>query len=140
MSGLESLYNKLPAVGGVIEEAANRAIVQCCENIAATARGTVVERSGFLKSSIYVYTRKGSTYGIDAIEPPGDSYMLPEVEAPPPMTGYVAVAANYGWFVEFGTRYMAAQPFLIPSFELETVLLENGELLEDAFVSLGWGI
>lgn len=33
------------------------------------------------------------------------------------MEGRVQVAAEYGVFVEFGTRYMAAQPFLTPAFE-----------------------
>jgi len=67
--------------------------------------------SSFMQSSVYSVLPDGtSDYG-NAIEPPGDSYLLPEEAPGNDMSGIVGVAANYGEYVNYGTRYMAAQPF-----------------------------
>ncbi len=66
---------------------------------------------GFMKSSVYSVLPDGtSDYG-NAIEPPGDSYLLPEEGIHDDMSGIVGVAANYGEYVNYGTYKMAAQPF-----------------------------
>jgi len=52
-----------------------------------------------------------STYGVGSIQPPGDSYLLPEVKPGDDMTAVVGAAADYSVFINYGTRYMPAQPF-----------------------------
>lgn len=44
-----------------------------------------------------------------------------------PMTARVSVGAEYGIYVEFGTRYMAAQPYFIPAAE-QVIRNLGGEL------------
>src|ERR1700751_5206688 len=52
--------------------------------------------TGFMLNSVYTVTDEGSTYQ-------GGAKALPEVEKPAePATAYVAVAANYGIFQNYG--------------------------------------
>ena len=76
---------------------------------------------GFMLSSVYAATTSESTYG-NAIEPPGDAYLLPEETPADDQQGVVGVAANYAIFVNDGhhTRsgsYVSARPFFEPGME-----------------------
>lgn len=57
------------------------------------ARSLAPVRTGYLKSSIQIHGLGGTSYR-------------------------VSVGAHYGKFVEYGTRYMHAQPFFTPAVEL----------------------
>lgn len=61
-------------------------------------------------------TSDSSSYsGIGAPTKKG-SYALPEEPAPSdPCTAIIGIAANYGVYVEMGTRKMASQPYLVPA-------------------------
>ncbi len=75
--------------------------------------------TGFMVNSVYTRTYTDSTYsGIGA---PTHKHVAPfeQVERPPDdKTAYVAVAARYGFWQNYGTHKMAARPFLEPSVDL----------------------
>ena len=94
MGGVTS-FNILAQVAATIANATDDAVVAVCKQIQQTAQGTVAYDTGFLASSIYTETKEGSTYGVGAMAPPGDAYMLEDIGAPPDShTGYVAVAGQ----------------------------------------------
>jgi HK97 gp10 family phage protein len=114
--GLVIVYNLLPEVKGALRAAVAKAVAQTASYLKDVVASTAPVKSGFLASSVYMVTKKQSTYGQGVASPSGDSYLLPEVEAPPNnLSAVVAVAASYGVFVELGTSRMAAQPFLTPA-------------------------
>ena len=102
--------------------------------------------TGFLRNSIYTVTSEGSGYDKAQInaerlgvkrhafkrksaatgrwELTGD--MLPEAENDGELTAVVAVGAEYGVWVEYGTARAAAQPFLEPAIEAAREEWERG--------------
>lgn len=113
--GLQVLYNHLPEVPPAIKKARTQLLLKAAFDVQAQAQSRAPVATGFLKSSIYVRTETMSTYGTGVGEGAHGSYLLPEVEAPDGYNAYVAVGANYGQFIEYGTSKMAAQPYLIPA-------------------------
>jgi len=102
-----------PACAEVVKETA----FDCQDAIAAQISANGQIDTGFMYSSVYNRTADGSTYGQTGT-PPGDSYLLPEVEAPAnDQEAYFAVAANYGIFQNYGTRFLPARPFFEPGVE-----------------------
>lgn len=110
-------YNHWGKLAQALKPACQSVVKQVAFEIAADARGLVPKDTGFLNDSIYVGTWEDSTYDTSSIPPPGDSYLLPEEPVPDDMSAIVGVAANYGEYVEFGTRFMAAQPYFYPAME-----------------------
>lgn len=80
------------------------------EALLEMARSRAPERTGRLKRSGYVSSAKRSSY----VKQPGY-----KKERKPAGPGVVAVgfAARHSHLVEFGTRKMAAQPFLRPALD-----------------------
>jgi hypothetical protein len=116
MSGV--VYNRFPEIAKNFSEQLHKVVVQTIDIIAQTAEDNAPKRSGWMASTIYTVTSEGSTYGQTNGPAPGDSYLLPEGPAiTDPYTGYVAVAANYGMYPEYGTRFMPAQPYFYPAVE-----------------------
>ena len=108
------VYNHLPELAAEIEKVASQIVRKAAFDIQALAQTTAPVRTGFLKSSIYTVTKGESTYS--TIE--GSGPLLPEVDQPSDdRTAYVAVGAEYGIYLEFGTSHMSAQPYLIPAAE-----------------------
>jgi HK97 gp10 family phage protein len=69
------------------------------------------KRTHFMADSTYVVAPDGtSTYGMVSPSTKG-TYLLPEVRPGDDTTAIVGVAANYGVFVEMGTRHMSPHPF-----------------------------
>lgn len=74
--------------------------------------------TSFMLNSVYTVTSEGSTYR-------GGANALPQVDKPEDdLTAYVAVAAVYGWWQNYGTTRIPARPFVepaaasvLPSFE-----------------------
>src|SRR6266571_1973705 len=99
-------------------------------DLEAKVQAYVPVLSGFMQSSVYSVLPDGtSDYG-NAMEPPGDSYLLPEESIPDDMSGIVGVAANYAEWVNYGTRYMAAQPFF------DQAVADAGSEFEGKFAEL----
>jgi len=105
------LYNLFPALARALRPACQTISSDTARFIEAAVAANAPVRSGFMASSAYSVTPKyGSTYGTMGT-PPGDSYALPEQAPDGPDDSVVGVAANYGIYVNYGTRFMAAQPF-----------------------------
>jgi HK97 gp10 family phage protein len=112
------VYNRFPEIARQFGPALHKVIVQTVDVIATTADANAPKLTGWMASTIYTVTSDGSTYGQTNGPAPGDAYLLPEgPEVSDPYTGYAAVAANYAIFLEYGTRYMSAQPFFTPAVE-----------------------
>lgn len=108
-------FNHFPEIADNIKPVLSKVVRKTAFNLQAMATANAPVDTGFLKSSIYVKTSQESTYG-EAETPPKGSHLLPEVENPPDeLTAYVAVGASYGVHLEYGTRFMGAQPYLTPA-------------------------
>ena len=105
------LFNLFPALARAIRPACQTISSDTARFTEAAAAANAPVETGFLASSVYSITPKyGSTYGTMGT-PPGDSYALPARVPDGPDDSVVGVAANYGGYVNGGTRFMAAQPF-----------------------------
>jgi len=104
-------FNHFPELAKQIHDAAVAIVKKAAFDVEAAAKGFAPVRTGFLRNSIYVRTADDSDYG-------GGADLLPEIEAPESdQEAWVAVGANYGIYLEFGTRFMAAQPYMVPGAE-----------------------
>ncbi len=90
VKGADRLMRILCRSPSVVMEAADKCIELTASNIASLAQGYCPVRTGFLRSTIY-FQRTGFCAFI------------------------VSAWAYYAPFVEYGTRKMAAQPFLRPA-------------------------
>ena len=130
------IYDILPELAEKLTKALDEAVRKAAFDIQAAAQAAAPVDTGFLKNSIYVVTDNGqSTYG--AIQEPTDGQeALPEVEPPKRHQATVAVAANYGVYVEFGSAHGPAQPYLTPAVALVApqflAALEKMEALMEA--------
>ncbi len=105
------VFNLFPALARAMRPACQTISSDTARFLEAAVAGGAPVRTGFLASSVYSITPKyGSTYATMGT-PPGDSYALPPIEPDGPYESVVGVAANYGVYVNYGTRFMPAQPF-----------------------------
>lgn len=114
-------FNHFPKIAAALRPAVSQVVRKTAFDGQANIQGFIRANGqidiGFMLGSVYTVTSEGSTYG-DAGEPPGDSYLLPEVEAPEnDLTAYIAVGANYGIYQNYGTRYLPPRPFFEPGIE-----------------------
>lgn len=117
-------FNRFPEIAERFGPALAQVVKKTALDVQALAASNAPVDTGFLRNSIYTVTSQGSTYG-DAGSPPGDSYLLPEVGAPSDeYTAYVAAGANYAAYVNYGTRFMVAQPFWEPAIDAGQAALE----------------
>lgn len=88
-------------------------------NIKANIRQNGQVDSGFMLNSVYTVTSDGSTYQ-------GRADALPEVPpVPNDLTAYVAVAARYAVYQNYGTRFLPPRPFFEPGIYKAGYGLEN---------------
>lgn len=109
-------FNHMAEAIALLEKAVQEAAGKAADDLADTARGLCRVESGFLQSTIYTVTSEHDTYGQGVGSPPGDATLLDE-ETPEAGEALVGVAADYGAFVELGTRNMPPEPFLAPAAE-----------------------
>jgi len=115
------VYNLLPEIAVQVSKAADKAVRKAAFDVQAVAQSLAPVDTGFLKNSIYTVTRTTSNYG-SAQRRSGkknsDAGLLPEVEHPTEKnTAIVAVGADYGMYVEYGTSHMVPKPYLKPAVE-----------------------
>jgi hypothetical protein len=108
-------FNHFPQALALLIKGVNEGVGTAADAIAELAGEMAPTQSGFMASTIYVSAQDHDTYGQDVGEAPGDSYLLPEEDRDG--GAIVGVAANYGAYVELGTRFMAPEPFLGPAAE-----------------------
>ena len=119
MSGTQGfvVFNLLPEVQAALHEAASKVVRKAAFDLEFLAKQKAPVDTGYLRNSIYTVTNDSSDYGqhVSGAAKPGQT-LLPEVDKPTDdLTAYVAVGANYGAFVEYGTSRMNAQPYLTPA-------------------------
>lgn len=132
------VYNLLPELAVRLEETVSKIVRKTAFDIQAKAAAAAPIQTGFLKNSIYVVTGAGeSTYG-RVQEPSGSQELLPEVDRPAHKTeAIVAVGANYGIYVEYGSVHGPAQPYLTPAAEVMKVQFMHAMRLLEAAMAKG---
>lgn len=128
-SSVLSMFNMLPQIEKTLKVLPDEMVEQAAQEIVDLAAVNAPELTGFLASSIYWVSSRKSTYMQGIGTPPGDSFILESHPTPPRGQAYVGVAANYGIYVEMGTRNMSAQPYLTPAAEQVKTDFEGGALL-----------
>ncbi|RLI14333.1 MAG: hypothetical protein DRO93_13060 [Candidatus Thorarchaeota archaeon] len=113
--GVEEFKRRLEVFDAEMRERVHGRLKGWAEDVRALARKLVPVRTGYLRSTIYARV---------------NGWVVE-----------VGAGASYALFVEFGTRYMRARPFLVPAVQrwmsrLERVILEA---LEDAKRGAGFG-
>jgi|SRR5579875_1871974 len=121
----------LPEIAAALDPVLKKLLTKVAQATVEAAQANAPVQTGFLQSSIYYRTAEASTYGQGVVPGVGDSYMLPEVEAPSgDEVVVISAAADYAVFVEMGTHKMAAQPFLTPAVATLTAALNNGDEMD----------
>ncbi len=131
-------FNNFGNIADALPDVLSKVVRKTAFDIQSDAQSLAPRDTGFLANSIYVKTSKESTYS--QVEQPTkkDASLLEEVETPPDdQTAYVAVGANYGVYVELGSRHASPQPYLTPAVEagqeaLEAAASEIESMLKDA--------
>lgn len=94
--------NRIPEVSDTLRRRAREEQLACAERIKQRAQAIVPVRTGALRASIEVATPSATPLG-----PAGMRIVT------------VSAGMPYAPYVEFGTRYMAARPYLRPAAEAE---------------------
>jgi HK97 gp10 family phage protein len=111
-------FNHLDALAKALTPAVQKIVTKTAMDIQASAASSAPVDTGFLRNSIYNVTPGASTYGQGASPTHKGSSLLPEVGPLEDNTSaYVAVGANYGVYLEYGTRHMPAQPYFYPAVD-----------------------
>ena len=119
-------FNHFDDVASALPDILSKVVRKTTFEIQSDAQSLAPRDTGFLANSIYVKTSKDSTYS--QVEQPTkkDASLLEEVDSPPDdQTAYVAVGANYGIYVEYGTVHQAPQAYLTPAVEAGQEALEK---------------
>lgn len=138
-------FNKFLNMGTGLNAALKQMVQEAAYDVESIASINAPVDTGLLASSIYTVTKNKSSYGWNRSVAPkkvitassrkkiDTSQLLPEIDKPDDdLTAYVAVGAPYGVFVEFGTRFMAAQPYFFQAVETSQPFFEeNAKLIED---------
>jgi HK97 gp10 family phage protein len=118
----------LPAIAAALDPVVKKLLTQAAQATVDIAKANAPVASGFLQSSIYYKTKDASTYGQGIVPGVGDSYMLPEAEAPSgDEVVVISAAADYALFQEYGTIYQPGTPFLTPAAAALTAMLNAGD-------------
>lgn len=93
-------FNHFPEIADQLDVKMHEIIHKVAHDIQATAAAYAPVRTGYLKNSIIVQS-------IDVYE------------------AQVTVGAEYGMYVELGTRYMSAQPYFYPAVDMGSIAFEQ---------------
>lgn len=116
-------FNHIPEILRRAPERADALVRAIAFAIEAEAKRGAPVDTGFLKSSIYTDTSRSSGYDAAVREAQGRLFGEEHREVFPPLPrpkrgeALVAVAAEYGIYLEFGTTRMAARPYLRPAID-----------------------
>lgn len=115
-------FNHFQQLADALEEASSQIVRKTAFDIQADAANLAPVDTGFLRNSIYVATWDASTYGHGGITPE----LLDEVETPgSEQEAIVAVGAEYGIYIEFGTRFMPADPYFFQAVDFARPYFED---------------
>lgn len=116
-------FSKNPDILKIIEEGVEKGIATICSNVRSQAvdlAPVALVNGGRLKNSIVWKTSK---------EGQGDP--LPGEPTPKKLNGYVGSAVEYAVYQEFGTRYMAPQPFLRPAIAIKALGRRGADVMKE---------
>lgn len=116
---VKTVTNRIPLFLHSMDDAVQKGVDATAYAVQGTAQRMAVYRTGTMRRSIHVITPTTSGYERALPKAGQDVEIVSEAPRPAKHTALVGVAVLYGKFVEFGTRYMGARPYLIPAFELE---------------------
>lgn len=102
------IKNRIPEVSETLRRRAREEQRSCAERIFERARVLVPVRTGALRNSILIETPPAQ-----GVKPEGMRTII------------VSAGMFYAPFVEFGTRFMAARPYLRPAAEAERDRYKN---------------
>ncbi|MCW3994599.1 MAG: HK97 gp10 family phage protein [Candidatus Bathyarchaeota archaeon] len=102
VSGLDEFSRTLTKFDDAMEKNVKNQLYEWAKDIKADAQNLVPVQTGYLQSTIYA---KSQDWQIQ-----------------------VGAEATYATYVEFGTRYMRAKPYLTPAIEAQLPRLENALL------------
>lgn len=120
---MQKSFNNWDKIGKSIKPAAKQVVRKVAFDIQAQAQVRAPVDTGFLKNSIYVVTSDSSSYK-------GGANALPEIARPSIETeAAVAVGANYGIHVEYGTVHQPPQPYFRPAVEAVRPSFDKAMLL-----------
>ena len=131
-------FNNFGNIADALPDVLSKVVRKTAFDIQSDAQSLAPRDTGFLANSIYVKTSKDSSYSQVGQPSKEGSSLLQEVEAPPDdQTAYIAVGANYGVYLEYGTVHQPPQPYLTPAVEagqeaLEAAASEIESMLKDA--------
>ncbi len=121
------IYNHFPGIAKNFQTAIKKVVGATATKIKVRASIAAPRDTGFLGDSIYTVINGKSTYGTRLRTTAkggrrkvkiGRDDLLPEIPPPPDaFTAYAVVGAYYGQYVNYGTRFMAAQPFWEPAID-----------------------
>ena len=131
MTGAREILRNIKRFGGDAEKLEKQAVFATANAIKNTAVKSIQNQS--FGSYVTRYSQGGKAYNHVAAKagsaPNTDTGNLVKSINTQPLapakTMYVGVNADYGTWLEFGTRNMAARPFLTPAMN------ENDDFLED---------
>jgi hypothetical protein len=136
VSELLPLINRFPQLAATLPLAVGKIVRKAAFDVQARAMVSAPIRTGFLRSSIYVTGKDYDTYGQGVI---GMGTLLPPVPKTNQWTtAIVAVGASYGLYIEMGSRFQPARPFLLPAAEYVKPKMEEAfAQLEMLWLSVG---
>ena len=135
-------FDHFAEVAQAFHTAISQTVRKAAFDIQAAAASSAPVDTGFLRNSIYVVTHNESTYGQGAEPTKAGSPLLPAEPAPDDdWTAYIGVGANYGIYLELGTRFMPPKPYLAPAVEQVRPSFEEAfSRIEDKMREAGVGI
>lgn len=138
--GCYLVFNDFDKIAAALLPAADKLVRATAFKVEAGAKVRAPVDTGMLKNSIYSATSRGSAGGAANVAAYQESYttqrqrtgsrrkgiqgimrrkVFPVIGAQPLGTAVVAVGAEYGAWVEYGTRHRPAHPYLIPAVEAQ---------------------
>jgi hypothetical protein len=108
-------YNHFPKIASALETALGQVVRKTAfdgqANVQAQIRANGQIDTSFMINSVYTVTDQGSTYQ-------GGDKAFPEVgPLPEKFSAFLAVAANYAGYQNYGTTRITARPFWEPGIE-----------------------
>lgn len=116
-------FSRFPELAATLPYAVGKIIKKSAFDIMARAMVNAPVRTGFLRSSIYVTGKDYTTYG-ENLQGMGD-LKPPVPQTDQTTTAIVAVGAEYGIYIEYGSRYRPARPYLLPAAEFVKPKMEE---------------
>ena len=98
VEGIEKFKDAMAKLDSAMQKHVHRQLIRWAADVKALARRIVPVRTGHLRSSIYAKIQE--------------------------WVAEIGAEATYAMYVEFGTRYMRAQPYLFPAIQEHLPRLE----------------